>query len=89
MTYVNVGAWVSATRPRTKKALREALAITPWTVTFDQTSMFTAPGQPDVSKLTVGAIPTGVTLTVTGPDPYTDRKWYASVFLKDGRVVVK
>lgn len=89
MSYINVGAWVNYDRPRTKKALREALATAPETVTFDQTSMFTPPGQPDVYSMTGATIPTRVVLMVTGPDPYKDRRWYASVSMINGKVMVK
>jgi hypothetical protein len=91
MTYINVGAFVNGDRPRTKKALREALRDNPDTVLFDQTSMF-APGQPgDMGRyLPVtgdSRIPPGVTLSVVGPDPHRERRWYASVTVAaDGRI---
>jgi hypothetical protein len=30
--------------------------------------------------------PAGVKLTVVGPDPYTDRKWYGTVEVKNGQL---
>lgn len=87
MAYINVGAYVEGSRPRTKKALREALATTPETVTFDQTSMFDSLYPVRINGTEV---PAGVTLTVFGPDPYRDRKWYASVTVDGtGKVRVK
>jgi hypothetical protein len=77
MAYINVGAFVNEERPRTKKALREALASAPDTVWFDQTSAFLAPGWDP--RIHLDGLEPGVTLTVVGPDPYRDRRWYASV----------
>jgi hypothetical protein len=89
MIYINVGAFVSGERPRTKKALREALRDTPDAVIFDRTLI---PGRhlpPEFrgNYLPVTGthrIPTGVTLSVVGPDPYRVRKWYASVTVDSG-----
>jgi hypothetical protein len=37
----------------------------------------------------VADVPVGVSLSVVGPDPYTDRRWYAQVSRsKDGKVKV-
>jgi hypothetical protein len=86
MAYVNTGSFIQGSRPRSKKALREAVANDPQSVFFDGTS-FLGPqfdGRPS-------DIPEGVTLTVTGPDPYTLRRWYASVTrdAATGKVTVK
>lgn len=88
MAYINVGARVNGERPRTKKALREALATAPDTVTFDQTAMF--PGTGYGAMIRPGEIAPGGMLTVVGPDPYTSRKWYATVTRnRDGKVTIK
>lgn len=73
MGYVNCGAYVNGTRPKTKKALKEAMANDPSHVRFDSTSMF------DNLHCTGVGIPEGTTLSVVGPDPYTKRSWYATV----------
>lgn len=78
MAYINVGATVLGERPRTKKALKEAFVLNPANVELDQTSPHTQGG--DVpSRLRGNEIPEGYTFQVTGPDPYTSRKWYASI----------
>lgn len=82
MAYVNVGAYVNAERPKTKKALKEAVAKTPDLLDFDATS-FEGPAMYQVKDLTPG-----LRLQVVGPDPYSKRSWYATVELKGGRVVV-
>ena len=87
MTYVNVGAYVDGVRPRTKKALREALAVSPADVRFDQTSALAA-GKISSCDLRGDAVPPGYRLAVVGPDPYTHRRWYAVVEIIDGRVEV-
>lgn len=74
MGFVNVGAVDDRGRGfATKKALKEALAADPSGVNFFGTSDFT-PYHSDGN-----GIPLGVTLSVVGPDPYTSRKWYATV----------
>lgn len=88
MAYINVGAYVNGERPRTKKALREALASAPNTVRFDQTSNFRT-GSYELTN-TVDQLRAGDTFTVVGPDPYTSRKWYASVTRdRDGKVKIQ
>lgn len=79
MTYINVGAFVNGTRPKAKKALREALANAPETVLFDQTALPTFAPATVAGTVRATEIPTGVTLSVVGPDPFTARRWYASV----------
>lgn len=74
MSYINVGAFINGERPKSKKALREALKGAPETVSFDSTS----PMGPQFSGA-ASAIPAEVTLSVAGPDPYTRRNWFASV----------
>lgn len=78
MAYVNVGAKVNGERPRTKKALKEAMAAHPETVLFDRTAAFEGRGPIRGDELPED------TLQVVGPDPYTNRKWYASI--KNGKV---
>jgi hypothetical protein len=81
--YINVGAMINGERPATKKALREALSITPWTVRFDSTSPF----EPATSFNTA-QIKAGDKLQVTGPDPYERRNWYATVEIVKGEIKV-
>lgn len=74
--YENVGAYLSdGQRPRTKKALREALKADPAGVVFDPTSLLTG----RTENLHGDNVPEGLTLVVVGPDPYRTRNWYANV----------
>lgn len=73
--HVNTGAYIGGHRPKSKTALRQALQEAPGAVTFDVTSAFhTGP-----TTYTPATIPAGVILDVCGPDPYRDRRFYASV----------
>jgi hypothetical protein len=81
MGYINVGAWVNGERPRTKAALKRAMKDRPSSVWFDVTSMFhNGPNMYKGSEL-----PQGDKLSVCGPDPYSDRAWFATV-TDQGRV---
>lgn len=84
--YLNCGAshTVSRKRIRTKKEMRELLAVDPSSVTFDVTSMYDP-----LDDFTGDRIPDKTALTVVGPDPYMTRRWYASVTRKtDGTLKV-
>lgn len=88
MTYINVGARLdtgSGAPPRitTKKALRDALRDNPGDVRFDNTHYPVADWQQKVYR--ADELPEGIKFSVCGPDPYTDRKWFATVQLKDGQ----
>jgi hypothetical protein len=76
MTFINTGVYINGKRPKTKKELREAIKNDPSSVTFDVTSMFdsTSSYKADDAEL----IRSGVALSIVGPDPYNDRKWYAT-----------
>lgn len=73
--YVNVGAKSKSDGSafKTKKALKEAIAANPDDVVIYGTSGF--------SPFTGSAdnLEEGVKYSVCGPNPYTDRKWYATV----------
>jgi hypothetical protein len=80
MSYVNVGAFINGKRCPSKKALREAMIKEPRAVTFDSTAAFEA--HPDflVEGVMRGdLVKSGMRLAVVGPDPYNNRKWYATV----------
>ena len=76
MSYVNCGATDESTGKRvaTKKLLKELVASTPNAVYFDGTSAMGPQYSGYADKL-----PQGTKLSVVGPDPYTSRKWYATV----------
>ena len=86
MSYCNVGALdVEGRRIKTKRALREMMAIDPAQVRFDCTSIF------DRGRLIEGhQIPPGMVLVVVGPEPHKKRSWYANAYVKsDGQIVVR
>lgn len=89
MTFVNVEAKIDtatdtgteALNPKTKVALRRALADNPGGVLFECTDAI----GPSVGKSYRGnEIPEDVKLVVTGPHAY-DRKWHAQVFVRNGK----
>jgi hypothetical protein len=78
--YVEVGARLGTTPIPTKKALREAMKATPDKVYLTLVSDF------DIAALRTRVVTAGrayafpsVTWQVVGPDPFTSRKWYASI----------
>lgn len=91
MAFINVGAYVNGERPHTKKALREALASAPDTVRFDKTSAYPWMETNDYGySINPADILTSDILAVVGPDPYTSRKWYATVTRnREGKVTIK
>ena len=74
------GRWV---RPTSKKAVKEAIAADPASVTVESTSLFGGVGG------AVDTLPAGTTITFVGPDPYTSRKFYGTIKVgADGKVKV-
>ena len=75
MGYINVGARIkyNGANVATKTALRAALSQDPTAIEFYGTSPFT-PFQGTACDIQLGD-----SLTVTGPDPYTARKWGANI----------
>jgi hypothetical protein len=83
--YWNCGAFdASGKRVPNKKTLRELLATDPDSVSFDKTAIFDGAGTVKIKE-----VPEGVTLSVVLPDPYRDRRFYASVTRKGEKVTVK
>jgi hypothetical protein len=85
MQYINCGALDAVTRERItrKKRLRELAASEPAQLLFDPTSIFDRQG-----AIRGDTVPPGGTLSVCGPDPYTNRRWWAQVTLRDGKLRV-
>lgn len=73
--YINAGARNPATGALfpSKKALREAIRDTPGDVLVFGTSAFT------LGDYRADEIPAGVNFSIVGPDPYTSRKYYATL----------
>ena len=86
MQFLNVGALVNGQRPKTKKALREAVHDDPASVIFDTTEAF---GPMADKRLTVtDALKLKRVLSIVGPDPYAKRSWYGTTTVKDGKLVI-
>jgi hypothetical protein len=83
--YFNCGASGPNGRFRTKKALRDQLAADAAEVYFDGT----APPFQTAEGYRANELPEGLRFQVTGPDPYTSRRWYATVVRQsDGSVKI-
>jgi hypothetical protein len=72
------GLYVDGSRPRSKKAVREAIADDPGRVRVEATSMF---GDEYGGPLT--AAPSG-NIAFVGPDPYTRRNYYGTIEVRRG-----
>jgi hypothetical protein len=84
MAYINAGCFdKNGKRIPTKKQLKEMLKADPESVVFDKTAIYDGAGTLQLHELGDGEI-----LSVVGPDPFRDRKWYASVRKVNGRVKV-
>ncbi len=79
MAYIECQALLDGAPAPTKKALKEAVKNTPEVVLFQDVGGLNKPFYGGLLD-----IPQGTTLTVVGPDPWRNRKWYASV--KNGKV---
>jgi hypothetical protein len=78
MSFINVGAMNrDGIRYPSKKALKTALTESPSEVVFDRTSAF----EEGADNICGDSLPAGDTLSVCGPDPYSNRRWYANVTL--------
>lgn len=85
--FINADARDTALRRRfqTKAALKRAVAQTPDEVVLFPTALFTTDHETMADKVQPGEV-----WNVVGPDPYNDRRWYASVQLDSkGKVTVK
>lgn len=94
MGYINVGATYDdgegngPVRVATKTALRKALKENPGDVVFDVTTGPALLPEGAATSYRGSEVPEGVTLSVVGPDPFTNRKWYASVQIRNGKATV-
>jgi hypothetical protein len=82
-TYVQGGAQFRG--KQTKAGLREAVKTTPSNVYLYDTSAFGSKFSGSATEL-----PKSICFNVVGPDPYSRRDWYASVYMgRGGKLVVK
>jgi hypothetical protein len=68
------GIFVRGRRPKSKKEIRETVAVNPSLVSAEATSWF--PGE---YSGPLSAMPDGSTIVFTGPDPHTDRRFYGTI----------
>jgi len=73
------GAFINGSRPKTKKALREAVEAIAnggddYAVVMEATSLFGNEYDGSLANA-----PRSTKFAVVGPDPHTSRKWYATV----------
>ena len=79
-TYINAGAkHTTGARVKTKAELKRTLKATPAAVVFDPTDAFTTTSPVVASDLGWRPRIADEVWQIVGPDPYNDRKWYASV----------
>jgi hypothetical protein len=84
-TYVQGGANFPVNGRKTKAALKKAVMGNPATVYLYDTSAFGSKFSGPPTNL-----PMGMCFNVVGPDPYSARDWYASVYKgAKGALVVK
>lgn len=67
------GIFVNGTRPKSKKAVKEAVSSFPNTVRLERTSVFGNEYDGPISDAPDG------TYTFVGPDPYNSRKFYGTI----------
>jgi len=88
MSFVNVGAKLHGSDIPTKSALKAAIATNPDKVVLYGTSMFGTFKEGDLVK--ADNLDEQYKYQVTGPNPYTSRKWYATVQKgQNGNITVK
>jgi hypothetical protein len=68
------GVYVRGFRPKTKKALREAIESDPSSVSLEATSIFGNEYGGSILHM-----PEGKTVYIVGPDPARKRSWYANL----------
>lgn len=79
------GVFVGGMRAPSKKALREAINSNPSNVRIEATAIF--PGAEYGGPIT--SMPEGKMITLVGPCPSTNRKWYANLTRKGDKFVLK
>ena len=78
------GIFIDGRRPKSKKEVREVVAIDAARVRLEATAMV---GGGEYDGLVSNA-PEG-TYNFVGPDPFTKRTFYGNIVVKGGKVVVK
>lgn len=77
------GIYINGRRPKSKKAIKEAIAANPSRVDLESTSMFGGYSGP------FDGLPEGVKFYFVGPCPRTDRKFYGNVVRHGEKIKVE
>lgn len=77
------GIYVKGRRPKSKKEVKEQVALDPTRVVLEATSFFGNDYDGPVTEM-----PEGKTFTFVGPDPYTSRKFYGNIKRTGDKVTV-
>lgn len=82
MTY---RAYIDGKNPKTKKELKDAIKANPTSenIFFENLNLLGETRHAYLSNF-----PPGRVVDVVGPDPERDRRWYATVQLVNGKVIV-
>jgi hypothetical protein len=78
------GVFIQGQRPKSKKAIKEALANSPNSVTWEATSLFGNEFGGYASDM-----PEGRPIHFVGPDPYRKRNFYGSAVRHGDKFTVK
>jgi len=77
------GIYVNFARPKSKKAIKEAVAISPESVHLEATSIFGNEYSGPVSQAPDGSY------SFVGPDPHTKRSFYGTITKLGNKITVK
>lgn len=77
------GIFINGLRPKSKKAVKEAVATNPASVVIEATSLFGNDFEGSVLGL-----PPDKAVYFVGPDPYTKRNFYGTIEIVAGKVKV-
>lgn len=75
------GIWINGERPKSKKAIREAIESNPATVDVEATSW-----HGDEYGGSLSDAPDGTMIVFVGPDPYRNRKFYGTITKFNGEL---
>lgn len=79
------GIFIDGRRPKSKKEIREVVALDAARVTCEATSLYPGTEYDGI----VANMPVGKVITFVGPDPYHKRNFYGSITKTPKGIVVK
>lgn len=78
------GVYVEGERPRSKSALKRAIQADVRSVVIEDTDSYGLAPEIEATE-----IEEGQEYEVCGPDPYSDRRWTATITRAHGKVIVR